>query len=80
MESEAHFGGLVVVFSGDFDQLAPVPLPSMVKVGLGCTKVKPGSPAALARDIFQHLDLCPSTEGEARSKMFTVVHECKRGM
>jgi hypothetical protein len=61
LQSEAHFGGLVVVFSGDFDQLAPVPLPSMVHVGLGCTTVKPGSPAALARDIFQRLDLCPVT-------------------
>jgi hypothetical protein len=61
LNNEAPFGGLVVVLSGDFDQLSPVKSPSLAHLGLGCIPVKPGSPAALARDIFQSLDLCRLT-------------------
>jgi hypothetical protein len=63
MGNNAFFGGLVVVLAGDFDQLLPVPPPSLAQVAMGVTAMpKPGSPAALAREIFRNLDLCPVTE------------------
>jgi hypothetical protein len=62
LDNEAPFGGLVVVLSGDFDQLTPVKSPSLSHLALGCIPVKPGSPAELSRDIFQKLDMCPLTD------------------
>jgi hypothetical protein len=62
LHNEAPFGGLVVVVSGDFDQLSPVKSPSLAHLALGCIRVKPGSPASLSQDIFQKLDMCPLTD------------------
>ncbi len=41
LNNEAPLGGLVVVLSGDFDQLSPVKSPSLAHLALGCIPVRP---------------------------------------
>jgi hypothetical protein len=63
LNNEADFGGLLVVLSGDFLQLPPIPPPSMAAASVQPHFAKPaGTPIALADEIFKKVYLLPFVE------------------